>query len=291
MLTASNQAAYISEPTNLLHRPGVLRVPVQCWYPYICSENEAGYLAALQEMLSFRYHLWAEIRSLRSKKDLLRMLRDLSIFIAGRLEKKRLLMKDPFALFSSPWFAERLDCQVVITIRHPAAFASSLHRLNWPFDFQHLLAQPYLMQHWLEPFQEEMQAMQTSQEHNPKDIVGPASLLWRIIYQVVKLQQAQHPDFMVVRHEDLSLEPLEGFEALYEKLNLKLTPQAQAKILKSSSSENPKEVSKSNIYAVSLDSQANLHNWKRRLTAEQTRRIRSLTEETAALYYPEYEWE
>ena len=63
MLTASGQAAYISEPLNVLHRPGVLRVPTSHWYTYICNDNEQAYLQPIQEMLGFRYHGLAEIKS------------------------------------------------------------------------------------------------------------------------------------------------------------------------------------------------------------------------------------
>jgi hypothetical protein len=42
---------------------------------------------------------------------------------------------------------------------------------------------------------------------------------------------------------------------------------------------------------VRLDSRANLHNWKHRLTGEEIARVRRLTEETAALFYPEIAWE
>lgn len=55
---------------------------------------------------------------------------------------KRALLKDPFAVFSVPWFAKKLNCQIVITVRHPAAFASSLQRLGWNFDFKDLLDHP-----------------------------------------------------------------------------------------------------------------------------------------------------
>ena len=136
MLTASGQLAYISEPLNVLHRPGVMRTSVENWYTYICEENEAHYLPALHETLELRYHTWAEIKSLRSRRDLLRMGRDLSIFMRGKLRDQRPLLKDPFSVFSAAWFAQRLGCQIVITVRHPAAFASSLKRLGWDFDFQ-----------------------------------------------------------------------------------------------------------------------------------------------------------
>ena len=150
MLAANPRTAYISEPLNALHRPGVLSAKVPFWYLYITEENETQYLPAFQEMIGFRYHLLAEIRSLRSRKDFLRMGRDYMIFFNGRLRGQRALIKDPFAVFSTPWFAKKLNCKVVITIRHPAGFASSLKRLNWPFDFHDLLAQPALMRDYLE---------------------------------------------------------------------------------------------------------------------------------------------
>jgi len=289
MLAASGEAAYISEPLNILHRPGVLLTPTRYWYTYICKENEAEYLPGLRQTLSFRYHTWAEIRSLRSRKDFLRMGRDWSTFLVGKIRRQRPLLKDPFAVFSAPWFAQKLACQAVITIRHPMAFASSLKRLNWPFDFTHLLEQPLLMRDWLEPFRQDMGAIMT----DPGDIVGKASLLWRMIYHAVHSLTSTNPEhgFKIVRHEDLSLNPIEGYADLYASLGLSFTPRAQKIIIKSSSAENPKEVSKTRIYSTRLDSQANLNNWKKRLSAEEIARVRSLTEDIVALYYPDLDWE
>ena len=73
MLSSDACTAYISEPLNVLHRPGVFRAKVKYWYQYICEENEDEYVPAFEELLEFDYHLWDEIRSLRSQRDLLRM--------------------------------------------------------------------------------------------------------------------------------------------------------------------------------------------------------------------------
>ena len=66
MLAVDPCTAYISEPLNVWHRPGVFRAPVNNWYQYICEENESEYLPAFYELLEFEYHLWKEIRSIRS---------------------------------------------------------------------------------------------------------------------------------------------------------------------------------------------------------------------------------
>ncbi|MFM8322191.1 MAG: hypothetical protein ACKOC5_14860, partial [Chloroflexota bacterium] len=81
------------------------------------------------------------------------------------------------------------------------------------------------------------------------------------------------------------------YQALYAGLGLDFTPQVQHTILTSSSSENPGELSKKKVHSVRLDSRANLYNWKKRLTPEEIRRIRHLTEDLAAHFYPEIEWD
>lgn len=284
MIAAGLQTAYISEPLNVLHRPGVLRAAVPHWYFYLCNETEAELLPAFHDLLAYRYHLGAEIRSLRSRKDFLRMGRDLSIFLRGRLLRQRAVLKDPFALFSIPWFSERLNAQTIVTVRHPAAFASSLKRLNWPFDFGDLLAQPCLMRDYLEPYRYEM-------EHLPDgDIVAQASLLWRMIYRFVSDLMPARPDLRVVRHEDLSLRPVEEFRHLYTFLGLRFTPRIQRLIENASSADNPKELSRSKVHAVRLDSRANLYNWRKRLTSDEVTRVRKMTEDVYPLYYAEQDW-
>lgn len=284
MLGASPGIAYISEPLNVLHRPGVLRATVKHWYTYVCDENEAEFLPGFQELIEFNYHLWDEICSLRSGRDLLRMLRDFGIFYRGSLRGQRPLFKDPFAVFSIAWFAQRLGCQIVVTVRHPAAFASSLKRLNWSFDFDDLLQQRLLMRDYLEPYRSQMDAV------NAGDIIGQAGVLWALIYRVVHLVHDRHPEIQVVLHERLSTDPAEEFRKLYEDLGLSFTPGARASILRASSERNPAELAKRNVHSVELDSRANLDNWRRRLSPEEITRIRKLTEDVAHFYYAEESW-
>lgn len=284
MLAADASTAYISEPLNVLHRPGVFHVKVNHWYQYICAENESDYLPAFQELLEFDYNLWDEIRSLRSRRDVLRMGRDFYIFYSALMRGQRALLKDPFAVFSTPWFAKRLDCKVVIVVRHPAAFASSLKRLNWPFDFQHLLDQPLLMRDQLEPYREEMQSVK------PDDVIGQAALLWKLIYRSVNAARLSQPDFLIVRHEDLSRDLIPGYHALYDSLGLEFSPRVEKIILNSSSSENPREISRKKVHAVKLDSLANLDNWKKRMTAEEVERVRTITDGISTSYYSDAEW-
>jgi hypothetical protein len=284
MLSADANTAYISEPLNVLHRPGVFHAPVKHWYTYISEENEAEYLPAFHELLGFRYDLLREIISLRSWKDFLRMGRDFQIFVYGDLQGQRALLKDPFAVFSTPWFADRLKCQVVLVVRHPAGFASSLKRLNWPFNFRDLLDQPLLMRDHLEQDRAEMEKVPAD------DVVSQAALLWKMIYRVVHSTCELRPDFKLIRQEDLSRDPVHGYRELYQSLGLDFTPSVEGFILNSSSSDNPAEVSKKKVHSVKLDSLANIDSWKKRLDADELTRIRNITEPVSSLYYSDQEW-
>lgn len=284
MLAADSNVAYVSEPLNVLHRPGIFRAPVKHWYTYVNNENEDQYIPAFHELLNFEYHTLLEIRSIRSSRDFLRMGRDFHTFLVGNMQGRRALLKDPFAVFSAPWFAQKLNCQVVITVRHPAAFASSLKRLNWSFDFQNLLNQPSLIQDHLEVDRAEMESVK------PDDIIGQSALLWRMIYRFVHSTRSLFPDFKIVRHEDLSLNPVAGYKALYESLDLKFDERVKKFILNSSNSENPSQLSKKKTHSVKLNSLANISNWKKRLTVEEITRIRKMTEGVSELFYSDTEW-
>ena len=93
MIAASPDVTYISEPLNVLHRPGVMCVPTTHWYTYICDENQLSFLKAYQDILNYRYHFWLEIKSLRSFKDVGRMVRDGGRFVSGRVKKNTSIIK------------------------------------------------------------------------------------------------------------------------------------------------------------------------------------------------------
>jgi hypothetical protein len=288
MLAASPKLAYISEPLNLLHRPGVMRATVEHWYTYICEENESQFLTPMQETIDLRYHLFREIRSLRSLRDFFRMVRDRSNFLIGRIRHQIPLLKDPFAIFSAAWFAQRLGCYVVIMVRHPAAFTSSLLRLKWSFDFSDLLKQPLLMRDWLEPYRAEMVQILAKSDD---DVLAQSCLLWKIIYDVVSQLEDRYPQFLVVRHEDLSRDPLEGFRDIYSMMGLEFTRKEAQTILKFSGRDNPKENPDREKYSIRLDSRVSLNNWKKRLSRAEIDRIQVLTEDIAHRYYSSEEWD
>jgi hypothetical protein len=218
-----------------------------------------------------------------SPRDPVRIPKRWASFVVGRVQRRRVLIRDPFAALSIEWFSRRLGVDTVVIVRHPVAVVSSLKRLRYVFDFTNLLEQPLLMDQRLARFRSEME----STLRNPGDIVGQGSLLWRIVYASIAEDQQRLSSIRVVRHEDLSLDPVNEYSRLYEALGMPLGARARQTIARNTSERNPKEVSKKNPFKVSLDSRANLTNWEHRLNADEVERIMSITATERRKFYDE----
>ncbi len=282
-LTASGETAYINEPLSRIHRPGVFGADVPQWYFYVCAENEAPFLRAFQQTLAFRYGWRRELQAVRSLRDVARMGRDGFRFLKARVMRQRPLLKDPFAVFSLPWFVERLHVQAVVVVRHPAAVVSSWLRLGWVVSPYALLRQPLLLAQVLKP--DEVAALEEARSAEP---LVQAALLWRIIYRVVAGYQAKE-QALVVRHEDLALAPVEEFRALYAALGLHFRPRVQRMIEKTTAGKDG-ETDPKHPHRVQLNSKAVTRVWRQRLSPEQIARIRELTEPVASQFYSEADW-
>ena len=285
MLAATPQVGYIHEPFNLMHHPGICTAPFSYWFTYITEENEAAYFEPLKQTLAFRFSFGAELPALRTPRQAGRMVKNYTNFTRYRLRHAVPLMKDPIALFSSEWLAKRFDMNVVVLIRHPAAFTSSIRRLNWTHDFSHFLAQPLLMRDYLAPFEADIRAF-AEKEH---DIFEQATLLWRIIHHLIIQYQEKHKDWVFLRHEDISEDPLHHFEYLYKRMNLTFTGKVKQVIEEYSSEDNPVDVSKGHTL-VKRNSKSNIKSWKKKFSGDELTRLRNEVEEISQKFYSDADW-
>ena len=188
MVAHASNVAYIHEPFNLQHRPGICKAQFNYRFPYICDENGSPYLKDLEDCLNFKYHLFEELKTTKSYKDFFRSIKGYIRFTKYRILKKRPLVKDPIAIFSAEWLSKSFGMDVVVIIRHPAAFAGSLKKVGWSHPFGHYLQQPLLMKHHLYEFRSEIEEFSKTE----KDIVDQAILLWNMIHHmIVKYQNNQ----------------------------------------------------------------------------------------------------
>jgi len=286
MLALEPTVGYIHEPFNLEMGRGICTANFNHWFEYITKENEKNYKQALAKTLGFKYNFPAALRTAKTLKQLGLQVKYYNKFPLNRLLKKNPLVKDPIAFFSSEWLAETFDMNVIVMIRHPAAFANSLKQREWTFNFSNLLKQPLLMRNHLKPFEPEMRELSEKEFTN---IIDQASLLWKIIYSTARKFEKKHSDWLFVRHENLARNPINGFREIFNKLNLKYSKKIEDHIKKYSSPENqtatPKEKTK-----IMRNSRALIWNWKQELIKKEIEKIKRQVKDISKIYYTEKDW-
>ena len=295
MLALAPQLGYIGEPFNPLCRPGVCRAGFSRWFMHLDDGNAAPYLDALRDSLNFRYDALAELKALgangRMPADVapaeVAFIQEYTRFTAHHLQGARPLVKDPIAFFSAEWLAREFGMQVLVLVRHPAAFAASLKRLDWKFPFADLAGQEALMEGLLKNYRDPIRAYAA----DPPDIIRQASLFWNCVYHTAGEYRRRHPDWIFLRHEDMSRAPVQHFRHLFERFGLPFTPGVEAGILDHSKAGNARDWKDGdNPHGVKFDSAAAVKKWRGKLTADEVDSIRRDTAAVARRWNADGDW-
>jgi hypothetical protein len=266
MIATSPRVGYIHEPFNVDHHPGICAMAVPFWFLYVTEENAGDFDPHLTKTLRFSYSPLAELRAARKPRHLARLLIDGAHFTKYRFLRGRPLMKDPVALFSAEWLASQYRMDVVLLVRHPAAFAASVRRQGYRHPFSHFLQQPRLMRDHLESYTREIRAM----EGRASDLIQEAALLWNITTHMTLKLRNSHPDWPFYRYEDLALDPERSFGEMFSKLQLEFTPEIRDRIIQST---NP-----------------NIAGWRKDLSPLEIDALRSKVDELAGHLYTDADW-
>ena len=286
MLSIPPTIAYVNEPFNINYHPGTPRPHFEYWYTYVCDENEILHTQYIQDCLTYRPHILKNTLRYGSIKDVKKQLWYQGRMLNARRTRKRPLMKDPLAVLSVEWLAKTFDMEVVILIRHPAAFVGSLKKGSlqnalWYHPFDHFLQQPLLMERYLSEFESEI----TRFAETEKDIVDQGILLWNIIYSMVLKYQTNHEqNWIFIKHEQISEDPLLEFKKLYQQLEIPFTDHVYNRI-KEFSFVKPEDQD-----SLRRDSKTVIKNWQKRLTKNEIARVKEKTERIASQYYSDEDW-
>ena len=290
MLAEAPSLLYIHEPFSVTDAPsrGICNTKFRYWFTYITRENESGYYGPIRNTVHLRYDIGGGLKTHRSKHGFRELRREYLSFIRHRIKGSKVLLKDPMAFFSAEWLAQRFDMNVVMVIRHPAAFVSSIKKLKWTHPFSHFLEQPDLLRERLYRFAGEIRE-QASTEH---DLIDQAILLWKLIHYTMLQYRKAHPDWIFVRHEDISRTPGEGFRKLYGQLGLEFSERAHQVIESFSSAANPGETDApvGSEEILRRNSASNIWNWKSRLTTAEIEKIRCSLEDLSSAFYADGDW-
>lgn len=286
MLAEAPEAVYIQEPFNPHYRnTGICSARFDRFFTWVHNGNETNYHRSLKRLVELRPNTIRGLGRARNRRSISAVFELARSWRKARKHGHRALLKDPMALLSAPWLAESLDVQVVVVIRHPAGFVSSVKRLGWQTAIWDLTEQTglgeTLFPDWLE------RAKQLA--GRDADIIDQAATFWAICFSIIDDYRRKHPDWVFVYYEDLCKSPEASFRSLYQRLGLTYTAEVGATIKRFTTSENPNEASVDETYAP-IDSHKNATRWRERLTEDEIARIREITADVASQFFPRESW-
>lgn len=277
VLAQSKKVRYVQEPFNIAIKK--YKSPIKHWFQFVHSKQDINSQLAIKSYLKSFFNAksvkgYQNLYSVKNTKTLYTYILEFR-----RKLVKRTLLKDPIAIMSAVWIYENFPTDVIITIRHPAAFIASMKLKNWEFNFNELLQQKDLMALYLKPYQLEI-------EHYAKTkqpIVSQGILLWNILYSVVlQYQKTYGNQWYFVKHEDLSLNPIKEFSKIFDYLNLPYTQEIQNYIITTSTSDMATTHKR--------DSKSNIYTWKNRLNEDEIAKIKTQTMPVWSHFYSEEDW-
>lgn len=277
---------YLSEPFNPVNSPGVCNLDRSHWFLYITADNEAQHAPAIDRMLRFSYDTFAQLKHAPTPSGIRQLAGEWRQFSMARSRGERPLVKDPIAIFSAPWLSHYFKMQVIALIRHPAAFVTSLKRVNWQFDYKNFVAQPALMRDLMQPFDGEIRQYAA----NKPSLVDAAILQWRVIHHALATFEEQHKDWIFARHEDLSSEPIAQFERIYKFLGLDFSSDVRGWLEETTKPGNAVEAEGAVLHQLVRDSRATVKSWKKRFTEAELLALRNAVEPISSRWYHDADW-
>jgi hypothetical protein len=210
--------------------------------------------------------------------------RDANRFRQFRSRQAQPLLKDPIALFSGEWIADRLGARVVVLIRHPAAFVHSVVQRQLRHPFEDFAEQPLLVRDLLHPFEGEIRDFARTE----RSLLDQGILLWTLIHHAIAEFRARRPAWLFMRLEDLGMDPIPRFAEIFAHVDVPLEPSVEARIRQHSDPSNPDQAT--DMASTKRDSREAVVAWKRSLADEEVARIRERVEPLASAFYGSEDW-
>lgn len=289
LLSVRSHVGYVREP---FHKYAGM-TEIERWWPYVREEHpdEDRYRRAVERLLAGRA-TYKRLPLDESGVSLPKRIARVFLKSTPNVEYwkavwdprvSRYLIKDPLACLASEYLHRRFDMDVVVLVRHPAAFVASLKRVDWRFDFGEFRNQSALMDDYLAPL---------LREANPPfdSLVREGTLLWRCFYTVLFDYMDRNPEMIALRHEDLSRSPLRVTERLYDRLDLPFSAKVRRYVDAMTGAHNPAGPRDDHVHSLRRDSRANLERWKQTLGDDEIAFVRDETAELADRFYDESDW-
>lgn len=289
MLSFTPELFYVWEPFNPEYPLPLIGHPLNAHYRRLLPDEYAGMrrfirLKAVEGLVASATGGHSILAKFRKLSEITRT--SIGCF-SGKIAP---LYKDPIALMSAEWMAIETGARVVITVRHPAAYVNSIRRLGWKTGLKGFVNEPLVLDSLPAELRSQVTAAAEKGSDTDEYVLQEAAIWWNIFYWTVNDYRARHPDWIIVRHEDLSGNYMEEFRELCRKLGLTWTEDVSRRIEEACSSKNV-VVQGDVAHSDRQDSAALVKLWQKGLSREDKTVIRKLTEPVSSLFYDDASWD
>jgi len=283
ILSAHRDYGYVHEPfntTNVQLHNSPITIPYQYINNQIDTTEQNKYSQYLDYFLHPGFRFFCNALSPIKKIDSRYLIPGYQNYLATK-KSNVCIIKDPFALLSCEWLHKQHDWEVVIIVRHPAAFALSMKEKSWivtPTVFNNQLDQ---LDHIYGNFYDMVNSYLTI-EKKKDDLIGSSILGWNLLHIAIDYYRQKFPNWTYLRHEDLSNNPPPAFNELYDRLGLDYSENVIDKIKRSTTGIATSGVTR--------DAGKNVIKWKSTLSMEEINRIKEETFLVWKRFYNDEDW-
>jgi len=288
VISSSPKVHFVNEPFNPNVHDGVTgqRIGFPDWFTRLDNGNAAQYEGRLDRVYASWWRPTAPRKQTKNRTALRSAMGFSARAAACKLRGGIPLYKDPIALLSADWLAKQYNLSVIVMMRHPLSFVGSMKRRQWAFDFNNFANQPAVVDGVLSDYADVIR----QECDEPSSIVVRSALLWKMLMHAIKGYQAKHTEWRFERAEDMAAEPLERVTQVCDWLGLTLDDEIKKAVAEMAAKSNPTDVEtgqhwwKRNVSEVG-------DLWKERLTQDEIKAIRDITEPEWRAFYDEDSWE
>lgn len=242
---------------------------VDVWYPYATPNRDIKYNQIIDTIFNGNFSYRG------SRRTPFGIGRQKYYALLSKFRQRPLLIKDPLASLAAEYFHIRHAAKVIVIIRHPVAFYKSLLRMSWPPSPEHFLMQPELVEDWLSPL--------ISRVSNFGNMVEDTAFTWLCIYTVLH-ENAKKYGWLVIKHEDLCLNPLREFTKIFEYCGQEISLSIRRQIEKTSTAETV-EVRGKSQHKFYRNSAQLAFDWHNKIPEKDQAIIKKITEPISSFYY------
>ncbi|MFT3874340.1 MAG: sulfotransferase [Nocardioides sp.] len=192
----------------------------------------------------------------------------------GPLPTSRLVVKDPFAMLSTPAITRVTNARVLQVYRHPAAVWSSYRRMGWrpdldeiaPFVPEAIRVEPGLSEVW----------------ERGLHALGPAAQMgffWSVLQTLMMIDLKQTSDTLVIAHHELASGGPAAATALFDAIGLRPTAETVEEMRGDARAPSP---SATRLHQLDRSPAEVASSWRSGLEADEIEQIEQIAGPTIA---------